>query len=361
MSKEYELQTDVLGTIVAATPVTRKHTDLLTTFATRTDYRSLRYVMTRDTYGPSPARIVDAEGREISPDYRAWIEAELQAHGGSARAVWLAHKDAGYLLTEKEQLLHYFVHDRGGKQDNFVQIAVWEEQEFVERELLPRTDTWGVPDVTDLRHGSSSMGADQFERRSLGEPSYRLHEVIDMYRFAELAADLYLDRHRVRGDRRVIETDCDTGEQRSLTIRELTPGYDQMQWSGRRFFDDWADSSAGRSGERACQRWTFYTQDYVDQQGDRELSFVPQWAHTRKVAELKNTRNLDVYSLYGKLTQFDERIGMPFSWYFYGLHGNLVKSGQMERVLEAAESGLIVLPEHDYRVLRRWGDAPYGF
>ncbi|SAK61670.1 hypothetical protein AWB79_02825 [Caballeronia hypogeia] len=102
-------------------------------------------------------------------------------------------------------------------------------------------------------------------------------------------------------------------------------------------------------------------QDHVDQQGVRELSFVPQWAHTRKIAELKNTRNLDVYSQYGMLTQFDERIGMPFAWYFYGLHGNLVKSGQMERVLEAAEAGLIALPEHDYRVLRRWGDAPYGF
>lgn len=139
-----------------------------------------------------------------------------------------------------------------------------------------------------------------------------------MHRFVELSETLYLDRHRVRGDRRVIETDCKTGEQRSLTLRALTPGYDQMQWSGRRFFDDWTDSSAGRSGERVCQRWTFNTQDSVDQQGDRELSFVPQWAHARKVAELKNTRNLDVYSLYGKFTQFDERIGMPFAWYFYG-------------------------------------------
>jgi len=37
------------------------------------------------------------------------------------------------------------------------------------------------------------------------------------------------------------------------------------------------------------------------------------------------------------------------------------KSGQIERVLEAAEAGLIVLPEHDYRVLRRWGDASYAF
>lgn len=33
----------------------------------------------------------------------------------------------------------------------------------------------------------------------------------------------------------------------------------------------------------------------------------------------------------------------------------------MERVLEAAEAGLIVLPEHDYQVLRAWQQAPYGF
>ncbi|WP_309788794.1 MULTISPECIES: hypothetical protein [unclassified Caballeronia] len=68
MRKEYELQTDVLDTVVAATPVKKKHTELLTAFATRTDYRSLCYVMTRDIYGTSPARIIDADGREISPD-----------------------------------------------------------------------------------------------------------------------------------------------------------------------------------------------------------------------------------------------------------------------------------------------------
>jgi hypothetical protein len=53
MRKEYELQTDVLATIVATTPVKKKHADLLTTFATRTDYRSVRYVMMRDTYSPA--------------------------------------------------------------------------------------------------------------------------------------------------------------------------------------------------------------------------------------------------------------------------------------------------------------------
>jgi hypothetical protein len=132
------LQTDVSATIVAATLVTPKRTGLLTTFAARSDYRGVRHVKARDEFGARPARIVDAEDREMAPDYRAWIDAELEKHGGSARAVWATHKDAGYRLTEIQPVLHYFLHDRGGAQENFVQIEVWEEQEFVERELFPR-------------------------------------------------------------------------------------------------------------------------------------------------------------------------------------------------------------------------------
>ncbi len=202
---------------------------------------------------------------------------------------------------------------------------------------------------------------DTIERRTLNEPRYRLEAGIDMQRFLEIGEAAYNVQHRADGNRRLIETNGATGEQRVVTMRELTPGYDGLRWPGRRFFDDWAASSAGRAGERVCLRWTFNTSDYTDPKGVRHLSFVPQWAHTRKISELKNTGKLDVYSLYGKLTQFDERIGHRFAWYFYGLHGNLVKSGQMERVLEAAEDGLIVLPEHDYQVLRAWQQAPYGF
>ncbi|ONC41686.1 hypothetical protein AQ914_18215 [Burkholderia pseudomallei] len=362
MRKEYDLQTDVLATIVATTPVTKRHADLLTALATRTEYRGARYVLTRDVYSERPARIIDADDREIAADYHAWIDAQLEANGGSVRAVWEAHKDAGYRLTEIRPLLHYFVHDRGGEQENFMQLEVWEEQEFVERELFPRDDRWGLPHVDELRRGSTGMAfIERSEPRTLGTPRYRLEGVIDMQQFVTLGNDAYEARRRSEGERRLIETNSATGAQRIVTVRELTPGYDQVRWSGRRFFDDWTESSAGRAGERACLRWTFNTSDYTDPSGMRHLSFVPQWAHTRKIAELKNTGKLDVYSLYGKLKQFDERIGMPFAWYFYGLHGNLVKSGQMERVLEAAEDGLIVLPEHDYRVLRRWSQDPYGF
>lgn len=95
MRKEYELQTDVLATIVAATPVTQNHADLLTILATRTDYCGARYVKTRDEFSEQPARIVDGEDREIAADYRTWIDAQLDAHGGSVHAVWRAPRRRG--------------------------------------------------------------------------------------------------------------------------------------------------------------------------------------------------------------------------------------------------------------------------
>lgn len=67
MRKEYDLQTDVLATIVATTPVTPKHADLLTAFATRTEFRGARHVKSRDEFGARPARVIDANGREIAP------------------------------------------------------------------------------------------------------------------------------------------------------------------------------------------------------------------------------------------------------------------------------------------------------
>ena len=68
-----------------------------------------------------------------------------------------------------------------------------------------------------------------------------------------------------------------------------------------------------------------------------------------------------MYELFGKLESIDSRLGVSFAWYFYMLHGNRVHAWAGRRILEAAEDGKIVLPEHDYRVLRNWYERPYGF
>ncbi|WP_431798055.1 hypothetical protein SGO26_30185 (plasmid) [Cupriavidus metallidurans] len=363
MRHEYDVHTDVLETIVAATPATKKHSALLTAFATRTEFRGARYVTSSDEYCSRPARILNSDGDEIAADYRVWVQRQLDEHRGNIDALCASNRGKGYLLTEIQPVLHYFVHDRGGAQDNFVQIEVWEEVEFCERELFARrAPNWGRPSLQELRDGRPDMGLEErFDRRDLGAARYRLESAIDMQAFVAVAESLYSERHRKDGDIRVRVTDAVTGEESVTSVRDLTPGYDQLRVRERRIFDDWTASSAGRSGERICMRWVFQTSDWPDEKGVRWVSFVPRWAHKKNIAALKNTGKLDAYGLYGRLTQFDSRIGMPFAWYFYGLHGNRVRDAHLERVVEAAEEGLIVLPENDYRVLRRWRDVPYGF
>jgi hypothetical protein len=43
---------------------------------------------------------------------------------------------------------------------------VWEEQEFVERELFPRHEHWGLPSADELRRGSTGMLVERIERRT---------------------------------------------------------------------------------------------------------------------------------------------------------------------------------------------------
>ena len=364
MRREYSLGSDVLETVIATAPVTQKHVALLSAFATRTDFVATQYVASGNEYAANPARILAADGSEVASDYRGWVREQLDAHAGDVAAICAEHQDKGYLVTEVESVLHYFACDRGGAQDNFVQCEIWEEQEFVERELFARSDWtgWGRADSDDLWRGSPGLGYERkSERRLIGAPTYRLECAVDMHLFTALAESTFADHHRKAGDLRFQSTDAHTGETRIATVRDLTPGYDKRCSRERRIFEDWTQSSAGRAGERICTRWAFKTSDWTDPRGERTVTFIPKWAHRKKIAGLKDTHRLDVYGLYGRLNQFDQRVGMPFAWYFYGLHGNLVLAGHLQRVLEGAERGLIVMPEHDYQILRRWGEASYGF
>lgn len=244
MRHEYQLNTDVLATIVATTPVTKKHAALLSEFATRTEFRSVHFVVAGDEDGANPARIVTAEGDEVAPDYRSWVRAQLDAHGGDVAAVCAEHQDKGYLVTEVEPVLHYFAYDRGGDQDNFVQFEVWEEQEFVERELFARSDWtgWGKADHDDLWLGRPGLGYERrVERRLIGGPTYRLESAIDMQAFTAMAEATFADQHRKGGDQSFITVDEHTGEPRKASVRELTPGYDQRRSREWRIFEDWTE------------------------------------------------------------------------------------------------------------------------
>jgi hypothetical protein len=143
------------------------------------------------------------------------------------------------------------------------------------------------------------------------------------------------------------------------THDELFPKWDRFPARHRRLFDDWRRSSAGQSAQ-LCDHWFLDLSDHTSQQGERSMTLVPQWTFRQQLAEVK-ARKGGAYELYGALQKLDRRVGVPFGWYFFMLHGNRVTSDVGERVIEAAEAGQIVLPERDYRVLKDWQAQAYGF
>jgi len=125
-------------------------------------------------------------------------------------------------------------------------------------------------------------------------------------------------------------------------------------------FSDWALSSAGRSGARLCAHWAMQISDYTDPKGVRGMSLVPVRTSTLKLAEVDGRKG-SAYELFGQLEKLDRRVKVPFAWYFYMLHGDRVNDAAGHRVIKAVEAGQIVLPEHDYRVLKAWEANTYGF
>jgi hypothetical protein len=351
--------TDALDTIIGSSPVTKKHGALLSAIAQKTALHEIALVTMRDHFVPMPHRILDGAGEVVSHSFEEWMRDKLDRHHGDHVAVWQEYKGAGYVMTERVPVMTYLVHDRRGDQTNFVQLKVYEEHEFTSHHLF-NTSTWGKPFSAESMLEGHEVG-DVVKRREIGNGWYRFWSAVDMAEFVPEAAGLY-EADREQQGKRVMEISSPpTKEVTRATVAELYPEHCKYPWKGTRFFQDWDASSAGRSGARACRNWVFDTYDYQrDPRSRRDMSCIPQWGFNRPLAKLDRPGRNN-HELFGKLQKLDHRVGVPFSWYFYMLHGNRVKDWAGQRVINAAEQGLIVLPECDYRVLKHWEDQPYGF
>jgi hypothetical protein len=360
MLKEYDLRSDVLETIVASAKVSRHHRELRELLAKRTKFNHVGYVTSRAKYSHRPGRILDVAYREVASDFREWLSNELEARGGDSEAVWDAFHQSGYVLTEIRRALHYFTHDRGGAQDDFVQFRIWEEQEFLAEEPFERK-VWGRCLEGGERCNSIGYLQKLFPQPALGPSTYRLRDVTDIKTFNAVANDWYEYERGLLGRRLIDQPSSDPCD--SYRISNYGDGRDCYRYmrDGQRFFDDWTTSSLGRVGERISKRWCFDILEHLDARNVRSLSFIPQWTHRQSIASIGRHAALDLSSLYARLKKFDERIGAPFSWYFYGLQGDLIRQSQMQLIGAGVRGGLIELPRENSVVLQRWMEQPYGF
>jgi len=348
------------GAVASAKPHP-KHTHLLAAIRQVPGMEAAKLTATGDMGWLSRRKVMDSNGKLISEDHEAWLRNEAARSG--VGAAWRYLKMQGHTLTKCEVNSLYVTVDRGGaRQDDYLQLDISLYDERLNRRLFDQDYSWHAPqddrELIELAMQGPQLPDDQ--RAALSEPYYRLGRIVDVAVFTKTAEDLY-NENNARNGAKVVTATYETGESMTGTIAELFPEAKPGQWGGRRLFDDWAFSSAGRSGARLCDHWALRMDDWTNPRTqERDMAIIPIWGFSGKLAEVKS-RSLSDYALYGKLEAMDRRLGVPFGWFTYMLHGNRVHASAGERILCAAEEGKIVLPEHDYKVLKAWHACPYGF
>lgn len=365
--KEYALSAEASAGLVAACARAewdaRKHHSLLLALQQVDQHGHALFVTQRNQFSSRPGSLLDEDGSVLAEDYHAWAREQLQQHGGDATAMWKTYSARDWKVTEWRWARRYYWQQNGSMPWDGHQLEIVAEQEFPGVRLF-HPGYWCRPmDASDVYNLSFSDALP--DAVALGPGRYRLERSTDVARFVRTGQALHEGAQQRAGAMRVTVTPGDGSPKFESTMKDLHPESFQPTWRVQRWFEfeDWAYSSAGQSGAVAGHHWAFKFSDWDagNARIGRQLDMVPLWSHTAKIAPI-NTVSLNNHELYGRLQRLDERTGgVPFSWYFYVLHGNLLGDAAARRVLAMAERGEVALPEHDYQVLRRWAAAAYGF
>lgn len=361
MTKEYAVEVPGLTEKIASAKPSNDHKELLKTIRGFGELSSAKLATWRDGMFLQRRKVLNADRALIHKNHEKFLEEQLAMDGGNAAVTFDRLKTAGYLLTKCEITTLYFVHDRGGSnQANFFQLQVNIEDEFVDCKLFGSYSFAKPGNLRDLMDDCKGDEFDGDNRVRFSPTAYVFEKLVDVAAFVKLAEAAEAVRREAMKQMTFTVQDPWTNETEEMTQDQLAPGWNKFPDKTRRLFDDWAMSSAGRSGHRICDSWVMSFSDWTDPQGERWLGLVPEWNFLKPLAKVESNKG-DAYTFFGKLQTLDRRVKVPFAWYFYMLHGNRVRDGAGERVLREAEAGLIVLAEHDYRVLKSWSEMPYGF
>lgn len=316
--------------------------------------RGDRYLVQRSVVGPG--------GQVISDDHRAWLAEQLEGDGGDVAGTLRRLRPQRLRLSKSDFTTLYVVMDRGGAQDHVIQVEIDVLDERIDRDMFNGypSDDWRVKTLDDLiAAAESGWPVDEQERSAVRPPRYQLRSVVDVAAFIYEASRVQASAEDARG-RRLFVVSRNGRPDEIVSAAELAGEGPSFIWRGQRIVEDWAASSAGLSGHRLCKAWAMDMTDYTSPAGVRTMDLIPLWTHKRPMAQLKRLPSSPAL-LMEKLASIDRRVGVPFAWYFYMLHGNLFGPEVGRVVIGAAERGVFDLPEHDYQVLRRWRAAPYSF
>lgn len=364
MDKTYTLKIAGLEEAVSQAKPDKAHKGLVKAIATFHELSQIQLVKAADEGSYLKRRkVLAADDSVVHDDHEAWLKEQAELDGNNYGATRRRLKGQGYQLSKCELVNIYLVQDTGAEQWAFLQISCTQRQDrrdrplFAEHSYVRDFELKELRDLVDDAEGGYEYP--EAERRAVGQAQYVLEEAIDFELFLHELEGAEEAQRRARQEREYRVHDMQGGS-RMMTPDELDPGWRALPHKGRRLFDDWTESSAGREGHRLNRHWVPRISDYTDEKGERWMSFIPKWTAKRAPAKIDATKG-SAAELYGKLAAFDAKQGVPFSWYFYMLHGNRVDDDAGLRIVDGLKRGQVALPEHDATVLARWEARRYGF
>ena len=316
--------------------------------------------------------IVDQAGVRVTDKLGKWIDQELAAAGGDAGKVWEKYKHSGLKRTERVGSCMYLTAAFGTDPDAFYELKILHGPELTTRMMFDPKESFVPEDRTDLISGPCLVFGDN-EREELAPSCYQVEKLINVRRFL---------RELVECDKAWRQAQLPQQEGKTVRIQEITPGpgggsvsyeipFADMcpGWStrlpaGYRLFQDWQASSAGQGGYRFCEHWWIETSEWVELDGCKRLSLIPQWADADgglALPVISPDWEASPYGVMEQLQEFDKQVGYPFGWYFYMLHSKRVMPSAGGVIANAVKEGLLRLPACDEAVLLRWRETQYGF
>ena len=284
--------------------------------------------------------------------------------GGDIEALWEKHKGKGLLRTETivKTLRLAFPFGRGVA--DYWQLEVEMETDVCTGYAIP--SDYPPASKGDLY----SYRTESFSECLIRPAHYKFKKTTNIRNFSRDIQVAHLDRKNrmlPEAERRRVLVQTATQEGNKLEelpfLEFAAPGWLNSSPAELRLLQDWAESSAGESGEPLWRHWSLSLFDYSDDKG-RVLGFTPRWANADGEPDLpyiEPNRFSNIYGLMDALGKFDSKTGCPFSWFFHLVYGNRIDPKVGLSLVSHLENGKIRLKENDERVLLRWAENKYGF
>lgn len=260
--------------------------------------------------------VVDATYRPVSGNILQWAERESES---GMEALLARYGEVGYIATRLSGKTHYFTAPWDDAPEAFVQLEIEELQEVIERPLVE--GAW-YPET--LEEFLNPLDYTRLEPEPVGSAYWQFRRITPIDRLLSEA-----------------------------------PRENQALASLRRFFRDWAGSSAWDGGP-FCHHWVLALREYIDSDGECRLSAKPISTFAGRVSRLPEGERLQGVQLANAIHGYDRQVGYPFAWFFNMVCSHAENYALAQAVLRDQMGAYDYLPAKDLKVLRQWEARPYG-